>query len=483
MKYPLAILTLVGAAAWPAALPARAETALAACDGGGVVADSAALPRLERCELIADDALQPRGVRGPGGSSAAIDNIWGGHQLRIATDRKDVVHALYLRGVDGKLQWRLMKRTRSGTWQEEATGWTTDDVNLVRDARSDAVHVFSWVASVPTVSDSPAFDGRPLPGDWQVMDIASRHYGAVGIAPDGTACLKVSFERQTLPTTSDTDLRYVCGTYDGASASWKWLTPRVQAIGPRHAYDYLFPGADGGRRFVSVAQRDQHKNAAGVPNAGNAWVFNGVRLFAGEATSPDGWVQRDLAEPVETVALATRAPQTLQVDALVDSKRRVWSAYRMTDPNDPSAWGLYLVVADTAGRLLYRARLGELPNYGTVRLVEDASGQFWLLWSNKGKLKTQLVLYPLEESERDGQLQFVVGRASDLSASFAPYALDGMPLIAAVRGGTSRRNVIDGLMFMCTTPYDGTPYDTSRCYQPEGRGQQRALHFRIRLRD
>lgn len=456
-------------------VPARA----AACSGG--VADSPTLPRLERCELIAADGLQPAGLKTDSGL-AAIDNVWGGHQLRIVTDARDVVHALYLRGIDGRLQWRLMRRAGLGAWREEAVGWTTDDVNLVRDARSDGVHVFSWVASVPSVSDSPAFAARPLPGEWQVMDMAARHYGAVGVGADGTACLKVSFERQTLPRTSDTDLRYLCGSYDAAAGSWTWRAQRTRAIGPRHAYDYLFPGA-GGQDIVSVAQRDLQRIAAGVPHAAEAWVFNGVRLFAGNAASAGGWTQQDVADPVPAAETATQAPQTTQLDTLVDAKDRVFTAYRVIDPADAAARGLYLSVSDTAGRPLYRARLAELERYGHLRLLEDGANRLWLLWTNKGTLKTQVVLYPLAESQQSGKPRFSVGRATDLSASFAPYAIDGAPLIAAPRGGTPRRNVVDALMFACTLPYDGTPYGASRCYHADGQGMQRVIHFRIRLHD
>ena len=56
-----------------------------------------------------------------------------------------------------------------------------------------------------------------------------------------------------------------------------------------------------------------------------------------------------------------------------------------------------------------------------------------------------------------------------------------MPFLAVPRGGTPRRNVIDGLMFTCAVPYDGTPYDGTRCYGADGRSPQRAVHFRIRL--
>ncbi len=455
------------------------------------VSYAATAAKVEAFEAVATDASI--------GASNTIANSWGGHQPRITQHSDGRIRVLYVSPrSDGTLNWNLKVRSLTGGWSLEKSGQTTDDVTLLRDDRNDLAYVIAWPASVPTAYASPAFSGFRIPGAWQVIAASGRHYGNAGIAYDGTTCLKASREANQLPLTSVSNTEYSCGIYVPSTSQWQWGPLRVRGIGQRHAYDYVFPKPnkiDG--KVVALAQRDAHKLAEKLPAVAETYVFNGARSYTAKIdTTPQPalaassvtlaptsaeYVEAEAVAKVSVTspATATAAPTERMQDSFIDSKGRVFSVYAVIDPANPAARTRNVVVTKLDGTPIVTVLgLGKLPAPGQTRIYEDAGQKLWLLWNNPGAKKTEVFLYPLNEVNGI----FSIGAATDLSAAFYPYVLDGPIYIAAPRGGNARTNTIHAIFNACTVTYvKDTNIDISTCYNKDKTGLQRVFYARIAL--
>lgn len=387
---------------------------------------------------------------------------------------------LYLRNsTNGLLNWRLMKRAPGGapTWTQEAAGLSTDDVTLSRDPINDLAHVTAWPNSVPTIYSSPKFEGTPIPGKWQVLGSSSRHYGNTGIGPDGTLCIKVSLET----TTAATSTQYSCGKFNSTIKNWTWGPQITKTIGNRLAYDYIFPGSSGNpAQFLATAQNDLHKDAAGLralAASEGSYVFNGVTQYLTGIADVKSWQTSEIVLPYFAPGTATTAPYVRQIDAFVDSKKRVFTSYWVDDPLKATPRGIYLVVSDSTGNIKFKAPWSVLPTYGFVRIFEDNIGRLWLLWTAQGTAITQVHLYRINEATTP-TMAFSLSNKTDLSSKFAPYSILGSPQLSLQRGGQNIGNALDGVMVAC----DGT-YITGKTLDctPRGENRQRIIQFRVRL--
>jgi len=432
---------------------------------------------IERFESVAEDASVP--------GSSYIGNSWGLHQPRITRHLDGSIRIIYLStGENNALRWRLMYRSPSGGWRQEASGLTTDDVVLLRDARNDHAYVIAWPNSVPTVYASPYYSGSAIPGSWQRLPASSRHYGNAGIGTDGTICLKVSRELPVLPQTSTTNTEYSCGKFSETSNTWKWSNVVSHPIGLRHSYDYIFPNPEGlPKGMYATATRDLHKAASEVPNQdpsyGN-YVFNGIRFYFTGLYSDREWNNIDTKIPFSRITRASAAPVLRLSDSLIDSKERFFSAYYTENSSNPEARGFYVTVNDSAGSTIFQNKWKNLPLYGAIRIFEDARNRLWLLWINQGKQATQVRLYPIIESFAGAAPSFSLGDYTDISADFNPYVTQGNLYLAVPRGGNKRSLYIDAIYNACSTTYQhGVNFDSKSCYSNSG--QQRIFYVHIRL--
>ena len=432
-------------------------------------------PYVERFEQVAHD-----------GNDTNVSNHWGGHQPRVTVHNDGSVRLLYLQPATNGYTWRVMKRSAAATpdWIQEASGFSTDDAMMVRDPNTDGVYVVAWPNSVPTVYALPTGTSTVIPGIWQNLTWNSRHYSGTGIGPDGTLCLKTSVELATTTQTNNTETVYECGKFNAASRSWSWNPQVTQWIGLRHAYDLLFPGGFGNNaQLVATAQYDLYKDAAGCPycNTANTYVFNGVRFYTTGVANASSWFQADTVVPYPIPSGATTAPFVRPFDTYVDTNHRVWTGYVVSNPENGTSPGIYLVVSDLSANILYKAQLTALPQYtsGRFRIFQDSKGRFWLLYTNQGSQATQVFLYPVTVSGTTS-LYVQVGAKTDLSNAFVPYSILGTMLLAVPRGGQAIGNSVNAEMVACDGTYvSGQSLNCS----PNGSNLQRIFHVRIRLPD
>ena len=458
-------------------------------------------PQISRVELVANDGLQP-------GSNPYVSNAWGGHMSRIVRTNDGTVFLLYLRMSSANLpEWNLIKRDPStGQWTNVVSGDSSDEAHLLRNPVTDAVYVIAYPNGLPAIWSSPSFVQQNIPGSWQQLPNRSRHYGNAGIGSDGTICLKASHEFSSMTTftqTAATNTDYECTTSTSNSITWGPFISH--ASGYRHAYDYIFPGIIAGG-FYGSSQSDMYKDAAGypmLPASTFPYVFNGVRGYSSLDASDSNWMQKDVFVPLTVVnaATATVAPMEKQIEAFVDSKKRAFSiAYtESTDGTSPLLnLGPSLAVTNpTTGASIYSGKLN-LPTYGNSRLLEDAKGNLWVIWTNLGTRESQFVLYKLMETTTHGVTTFNLGQSYDLSGTFAsfspgwsytPYAIYGQLYLATPRGGTLASNTIDGYFNTCATsftvqnPASRSAYVSSQCFNADNSGQMPVVYIRIRLPD
>ena len=417
-------------------------------------------PAIDQFEVVAGD-----------GDGTYIWNSWGLHQTRITRHADGAVRLIYnVLDAGGGDAWRLMKKQgEAGAWSLEATGDKFDDAFLLRDPVSDRAHVITSPNSVRTVYSSPTFAPVVLPGAWPFSSNASRQYSGAGIGADGTLCFKGYEEAATSPVENlTTRVGYLCGKMSPAG-TWTWNAKVEREIGPRYAYDYVFPGVQGGfNGFLATAQRDVHKIAAGWPNSLDNYIFDGVRFYkTGYASSAD-WLQSEIVPQNPPSMTATVAPIQRQYDAYVDSQNRVTVISFREDPADATVRGFYVTVADMNGNVLLNKKWN-LPTYGYVRLFESANNKLWLLWSNSDASATQIFLYPVTVAMAPA-FDLQIEAYTDLSSAAAPYRMRANVFLTVPRGGNQKNNFVDGLMVACGTSYPAA------CS-----GQDKILYFRIRL--
>lgn len=439
---------------------------------------------IDRFEPVATDASLGFGVYG------TIPNNWGGHQSRI-TRHIDSIRVVYIKtDANGNMIWQLMRRGTGG-WAPEASGMTTDDVQLLRDQRSsDRAYVVAWPNSVPTVFTSPSYAPVAFPGTWRVLPAKFRQYTNSGIAADGTLCLKSNNELATLIQTSYVEMDYECGKTDNANLTtvmWTWGGQQKHIYGLRHNYDYIFPNPPLRTPGMhGVAQKDLYKTASDVPNLDTSkfpYVYNGAHAYS-TSISSDTYVDKVAVKPVPVPDGATVAPIAKLMDSFIDSKGRMFSSYHREDPNNSSVFGTYLVVQDAAGNIIYDQKWSSaLETYANVRMFEDSLNRVWLIWSNRGSKYSQIRLYPVTESGSGSTLAFTLGAFTDVGGGLsAPYALDGNIYLANVRAGTSKSLTVDFVFNACTETYDpNLAYNNSNCYHSDRSGLMRVFYGRIRL--
>lgn len=434
---------------------------------------------LDPIEVIAQDGL----------GSAYITNPWGGHQGRVTRHLDGTVRALYIRPTGdafNAMEWRVMTRSPSnGAWTLEQSGVTTDDVNLLRDPVTDAAYVLAYPSSVPTVYVVPSGTGSAIPGTWQNVGPNSRHYSAVGIGADGTLCFKASVELAATVETSNTETHLICGNYS-ATDGWHWGARKVQNIGLRHAYDYVFPGGYGtSGQVAATAQSDLQKVAAGFPNADSShtYVFNGIGRYTANTNGSGDLVLSDLLPPVPASSDATIPPLARMIDSFNDSKHRIISTYYVEPGNGTTtpAQGFYTIIANPDGTASSSITWSTLPTYGTIRIFEDASQRLWLLWMNQGSTQTQMWLYPVQQNASAPLLS--LGARTDFGNPFSPYSIDGSPRLALMLKGVAADNVVDGMIAACEETYAAGTKFTSPYYPTATatKGTQNIIHFRIHL--
>ena len=439
-------------------------------------------PAVERFEAIAQD--------GEGDQNKSLANSWGFHQPRVTAHNDGTMRVLYLKtnansALGGKIQWRLMKRAASGGWSQEATGYSYDDVYLFRDPTTDLAHVLTWpTAGVATVLSGPSYAGHVVQGNWpRIVAPVGRNYGGAGIGTDGTFCLKVSRELPSLPETSQSYTDYTCGKHNKSTGAWNWNSQSSHYIGARRAYDYVFPGASGTTgTFLATSQANPYKFATSMIQSTEDYIFNGVRFYTSSTNGDIPWKQTDILSSI-TMALpgqGTTPPTARQSDGFVDSKRRLLTTYYLQDPLGTWTRGSYLVVTNTSGSVLYRTRLA-VPEYGYVRIFEDAKHRLWVLWTSARPTLTSMYLYRLNEGTgSSGTSTFQVSSTPTvLDAKFKPYQIVGNVFLATPRGGSAITNAVHGLFLGCDNTY--VSGDDS-CF-PNGSGKQRIFGFRLRLPD
>lgn len=440
------------------------------------------------------EKFEPVATNAAIGNNGLISNVWGAHQPRITVHADGSVRILYVSpNTSGSLTWNLMRRSPAGVWSKETSGQTYDDVALLRDPRDDRAYVLAWPGSVPTVYAAPSFLPVKVPGTWQPLGPTARHYGNAGIGSDGTVCLKASREFNVLPLTSSSNTEYSCGNYNGATGIWTWSAFVSHPIGNRHSYDFIFPNPAGlPAGLYGVAQSDVHKTVPQLNNlATETYVFNGGRFYrtptmTDKATATDGgWMQSAAYAPLPVASLTVTTPPVRRMqDSLIDSKGRVFSIYYEQDATNTSIRSRNISVTNKDGVVLTEIRTATLPAPGSSRLVEDAKGRIWVLWGTNGSKSTQLLLYPIVESGTAAAPTFTVGAPTDLSAPVFPYVLDGIPYIAAPRGGNAKSLYIEAEFNACANQYvSGANFASNTCYNIDKSLLQRVFYLRIRLPD
>lgn len=405
-------------------------------------------------QTVAEDGLS---------ATQPLDNAWGLHQGRVTAHTDGTLRVLYIRaGMGGMANWRVMRRAPAATvWTAEAEGLSQDDVALLRNPVTDIAHVVSWPNSIPTVTNLPGGAASVVPGLWETMLSSGRHYCASGIGADGMLWLKASVELPSSTPTSSTKTPIICGSHT-PSAGWRWYAQMTEVTGNRCTYDYLLPHASG---LLATAQPNLYKTAAGMPSSGNNYIFNGISQYR---CTPDAVGSRLMIVPPRAVNTGPMPPTLRQHDAYVTRSGALLCTYWMDDPTVAGAAGLYLHSAATGS-----VKLG-LPTYGYARVFDDATGRLWLLWTNLGTQLSQAVLYKMRIIGSSVLLE----QPTDLSAAFAPYAIEGCPFLAVPRGGQSVDNVLHGVFVAGERKFVASKLDAT---PPMALNGQSILHFKVQL--
>lgn len=437
-------------------------------------------PYVDRFEAVAQDASIP--------GSSFVDNSWGLHQPRITRHSDGSIRVLYLNNNSSGVVWHVMLRNSAGQWSQEASGVSTDDVVLMRDARNDRAYVVAWPSSVPTIYASPNYTPSKIPGSWQKLSASARHYGNAGISSDGTVCLKTSHEFNVIPITSYTNTEYACGQFSMSTGAWNWSALVPHYIGRRYAYDYIFPNPTGlASGMYATSSSDLYKDASDVPTLDPGWgnyVFDGIRFYSTALNNDGTWRNTDSqisAEGALAWAAATgssvQAPTMRLHDSFIDSKGRVFAGYFAEDPSNSSVRGMYTAVANASGSILFQGKWAKVPTWGSTRVFEDSKNRLWLLWNAQGDQTTYVWLFPIIETTNGGITTFTTGAYTDISKSFNPYALQSV-FLAAPRGGSDKSLFVEAIYNTCWNTYQ-----SGSCYKADNSGRQRVFYTRIRLPD
>jgi chitodextrinase len=392
-------------------------------------------PYVERVETVATD-----GYYGGGGSG----NDWGGHQVRQAVLTDGTEYLLYVRGGGAGStirNWRLMKRTpTTGVWSESATGLTTTEAMLVRTP-DDRVHVVSLPGDKFTIASSPNFTPVTVPGAWPNQSGA---YQGVGISSTGDILLRNQYDPCTPDCSYDMDLLYASAKWNGTSWDWNPLV-RKNDTGSRYSYDYILPNKFNPGEFLSMQLRNAKTGSYGITTITDNFIWDGIRILRSGMTSASSYTISDVM-PTITKEGDTTASWMSREDAFVDSRGRLFTIHRVTDPNGRVPSGQYLTVKDGNLNTIYQGLLSD--QNGNATVFEDGKGRMWVYRMQSAPSGGN----PLARLHRLND-NFTLGTTWTISTAFAgkPYA--GPLRLAVPRGGNVIGDTLHGMY-----PYNGTIY-------------------------
>jgi hypothetical protein len=391
--------------------------------------------------LIEPKVIEVRKIAG-GASQGSGGAAWGGHQPRVIHHKNGTLRILYLYGdriVNSTvISWRLMKRPAGSTlWSLEAGGSTAYDALLLRDPISDSAHVIAFPNKVPTIhSSTNAFKPITIPG-WSGKDI--NIYNSAGIGPDGRLVLKLYHDRKDPDLDISTDLLFISGKFNGTS--WNFTPVYSRYIGPRHVYDYIFPGAFGDlNAFAATTMRDMNNRVAGLPNLIANYVWDGLRQYNMKINDPSSMVA-DYNIPIGTPPSTTTTVANWmgQNDTFIDSRRRMLNFTRINDPKNPPAQTRF-TVTNNMGDYLHRSvpTADGTIGGGGIRIIEDAKKRLWITeFVNSPTDGVMAKVYRLNSD-------FSFGPAYNLSSSFPNLPFKGHTFIAVPRGGNMLGDSFEG---------------------------------------
>lgn len=439
------------------------------------------------------------------------ENNWGGHQNRIVVDTSGNVRCLYLtlNTSNGVTSWKLMKRSIPntnfgvGTWSIEATGTTFDDVDVFLDPRDQTCYVTAWPNGTLSIYSSRDNyqSAYAVPGNWESLPAVSRHYGGVGISPDGTIAFKASRELTyiTYPTDS-TNTEYTTIKYNTATAQWS-NTPYVKKyIGNRYAYDYIwcdpYPLNQGNVIYGSPLW-DAYYLACGYPGVGGGYEFPGYKFWSSLPQDDSAWFEFNdqLRDPNHLTAVAD--PSMYPFDAYRDSFGRTFIILYCAGDGSSTltansrVQGMYLVVFDQSRRKIYDKIMPAINGYGFPRLLEDYNHNLYMFWLNQGATAPACTLHTITQLSNPASptinTNFTVNGSTgsgftDLSSTIYPYAPENRcSVICRPRNGSQLlSNYVDMELRFYNTLNNGGSYNTSNA-AAYANGPQRVMYAQLQL--
>lgn len=400
--------------------------------GGAVVRPSlaAATPRLERLELVTDQA-----ATGSGG------NNWGGHQTRIVRTPRGVFTAYTVSGTgDLARRWRLSERV-GNDWRIVVPGEPAgrEPMNLLAGTRGQ-MYVIAWPDGLPTLwsaSGTALFHPEPIPGDWQKTDWP---YGAAGINSHGDI-----FVLQSLGEKPG-ELRWASRL--AQASQWRF---HVTATDYRFCYTYVLPGPAGA--LALTATRDVPWQSLGYEKPAGAfgYVFNAVGSWYTPNAAGEALRMTLVREETPTPSFPLVECNNAQGDTYLDTRGRLHILYTLRGASTHDYQKTRHAVL-TGSTILKDV---ELPfEYGHYsRIIQDAGGRFYVFSAAEGG--SELLVYPA--LSEDGT---ALGAPTRLDLQGNKVTYFGLAL-AAPRCGVPLANFVDGVF-------------------PSGQGEK-LVYFRVRL--
>jgi hypothetical protein len=315
----------------------------------------------ERLEVVARDVST-----GDGGNS------WGAHKLRIVRT-PCCVYTAYATGAENlKREFRLAQRTDAG-WRTVLEGPGGREPVNVLAAPDGSVRLVAWPQGLPLLytgagsGDDPQFRREAVPGNWERNDWP---YHGAAMASSGTLYIVKSY--------GDTPGGFRVARLP---AKGKWGFKQSPVL-YRHCYAIAFPLARAGHDSLAwVAVRDilwEHLGWKAPPGVFR-YLFNGLQLFE----LPDGGglqVQQLKEEPQTDEFLNARCSHS---DAYADKSGRMHVLYQLRGASTGGRTVSRHMVLDAGGKPVADV---ELPISGQWRIVQNASGVFYLMMPSGGSL-------------------------------------------------------------------------------------------------
>lgn len=381
-------------------------------------------------------------------SGSTTQSYWGAHQPRITRHADGSIRALVLVGSTNHAVYK--KNGDEGTWSLEHSASGTDDAYLLRDPVSDAaVVVYDDPTDRISIRTSPSFAKTVFPSNW-IYD--GRDYAGVGMGSDGTLVYKQSNEViGGSSNTNNTAMEINSGKLVSGSWVFNSSTKMMKTIGRRHGYDYIFPNT-ATNQVTSMAVIDMN-----IPQVtdyslsgygGFQYIFNGIHTYRFGYSSVSGALET-LTVPWMTPANNSTCPERRQVDGFIDSSGQLFASYQQAVNRDSygsnGADGFYTTLASADGTAISTKFWNILPNYGKIRIIQDGSGQYWLIWSNSGS-SPQFRIYPMTISSGVMSASSFTDIAGPLISAGVNMNDNSTFYITSPRGGNPYRNYVDGIV-------------------------------------